>query len=601
MMTHTVKKSIAIALIATWITGNQAFADPSQPSFIGPGYREYVQEKIQEGYSIERFDRVDTRMLERVSKRNQIEEIIAYSSQAGSASANNIAMADYEHKDTSARLRSEIAQLQGQRESVASANGEFRYVPHSDGQVDYFIDGLTSRVLNERVTDEFGNVSLKNTYNMKYNDGRLLISNESDTKDELGNVSHASWSGTYTPDSVFYADDQSNAVRNIQTYSFQETDHAGNTRATTWQANGYEGKFLRAFSQRIEDSVYGTMDFTRSSIEYATGNYKKASSWHEEGYGVDNLQYRLDRSNVSYNLVEQITGYHEEKFTTQVDGNEMKTVEDATFEYLPVANQFGKDTQDPSHKLQKAFTTTQTFNADGSTRSDINKTEYTYDSAKSLTGAVNISSFSGTGADWIEYKDQTGRIVTREVVDGTETFFYIDETTRERIAVEASLVTATEKPGDRFVGTSETQFEILAGRPMEKQISSNVMYFGPQALEDQLRTIEESTVLFNNGLVNNIRRQLTRTDHSETGYPLLDDAEMSHRTTREVSLAYRYAENGNLAGLECENGWARGYEVSDQNFLVRPYESTIREYYQVILGKPVKIKTEEEKTYLGTN
>ncbi len=245
------------------------WAEDYPAGYLGPGYRDYLSEKKQVGYYVDVFTKMDMRQKERVNKRNQVEEILVSSYQATPISSYGISAAQYQQIKNSDELNTEIALQRIQRTQVASAQGEFTYLPHSDGKIEYFKDGLVSRVENERVVDEFGNVGIKNTYNMQYNDKRLLIGYEADIKDNLGNTSHQSWTGSYTPDSVFYGSDETRANKNLLEYTTKITDSKGDETVTNWKALSYDGKFLRAFSQTIEDSIYGNTTFTRSYITYA--------------------------------------------------------------------------------------------------------------------------------------------------------------------------------------------------------------------------------------------------------------------------------------------------------------------------------------------
>jgi len=354
------------------------WAEDYPAGFLGPGYREYLSEKKQNGYYVTVFTAIDLYQKERVNKRNQIEEILSFASQAAPQSANGILTAEYIHKYNAYNLKREVAQQRMQREGVASAQVEsgFRYLPHSDGKIEYFKDGLLIRVENERVVDAFGNLNIKNTYNMQYNDKRLLKSYESDLTDDLGNTTHLYWHGaTYTGDSVFYGGPDTVVNKNILGYYLKQIDPKGNETLIHWNALSYEGKFLRAFSESVEDKVNGNVSFTRTNITYADNDLGRVGSYHEEGIGTDNLAYTLERTNISYNGKDQLTGYHEVITTTEIDGTKTKTTVDAKFKYLGVAQQFGPDVEEPDPDRLLESTTTQIMeNADGSIKTETTTT-----------------------------------------------------------------------------------------------------------------------------------------------------------------------------------------------------------------------------------
>jgi len=101
-------------------------------------------------------------------------------------------------------METEFAQRSNRSTQIANTYTLNTYLPHSDGSVEYFKDGLLARVDNQRSIDEFGNVALKNLYNFVYDENRrLMLSHEYDTTNSLGLKTHGTFSCTYTADSVF--------------------------------------------------------------------------------------------------------------------------------------------------------------------------------------------------------------------------------------------------------------------------------------------------------------------------------------------------------------------------------------------------------------
>jgi hypothetical protein len=569
-------------------------------SYMGPGYRNYLTEKIQNGYFVEIFANLDMRQLERVDKRNEIEKILGYSYEAGPQTTNNILATDYQTAYNSATLKIEIGQQRQQRQQIASAElaEGFNYLPHSDGRIDYFKDGLLIASVNERVVDQLGNVSLKNTYNIQYNDNRLMISYDATIKDNLGNVTQQSWYGaTYSADSIFYGGKDTNANKNLTEYYLKETDSAGNVRLSHWQALSYDGKCVRAFHQRIEDSVYGISDFTRSNITYCNNDPDYASSYHEEGIGTDGLSYSADRSNIKYNGSGQLTAYHEVVLLTQPDGTVSKITVDATFKYADVPNQFGPDVEsDPSRMLESIITST-TEGADGSIRNETTTTTYGYDSGLRLISASGVSQLSGQEADWYEYSDAQGHILTKGTdADGNTIYFYTDPETSEEFYVSADQVKTTVKEGNKYQGTTYTAYELVYGAPMAKETHSRLYFYGENISAGELLRIEDSSVTYTNGLVNNLRRALSIQEHNETTYPLTDP-QNTHKTIRDSSSTYVYAVNGNLVDF-LSSGASEGWEYSPTRGWYNQYTSTFREDYDIILGKPARTNYYEDKNYL---
>ncbi len=364
--------------------------------YLGPGHREYLNNKIQNGYYVEVFTDLEGRQEERVNKRNQIEELVSNSYQANYDSAYGILKADYLISQNAQEINWTIQQNQNRTEETASNLTEFKYIKYSDGKIVNFKEGLPSSIENERVVDEFGNLSLKHTYNMEYNFDRLLTSYEADLKDNLGNITHIFCYGiTYSPDSVFYGGYDTNANKNETEKYIKEIDPAGDVRLTHWLALSYEGKILHSYYQEIEDTFYGNSSFTRTNITYendSRGHPTRQTSYHEEGVGTDGLEYSLDRTNITYNEKDQVTGYHEELTIIHDDGGKDEIITVAKFEYISVPHQFGPDVEvrDPD-KLKYSQVEIVIKNPDGFWKREIETTNYIYDSTGTLTLAEGSS------------------------------------------------------------------------------------------------------------------------------------------------------------------------------------------------------------------
>jgi hypothetical protein len=596
----TKQKIISIALIAAFLLSPVTclWAEDYPAGFLAPGYREYLSQKKIDGYYVDVFTRIDLRQRERVSKRNQLEDILGYSYQTAPVSANGILATEYQHKYNSEDLRRDILKQRQEREKAASVNieGGFTYIPYSDGKIEYFKDGLVIRIENERVVDEFGNVSLKNTYNMQYNDKRLLIAYDANLADSLGNVTKLSWYGAkYTEDSLFYGSAQTNANKNLTEYYLKEIDPAGNERTTHWQALSYEGKLLRAFSQTIEDKLYGNVSFTRSQIQYAGSDPTQATSYHEEGTGTDNLNYSLDRSNITYNDKGQIIGYHEEIYTTQLDGKRIKTIVDAQFKYTNPLSQFGADVDPDPDRLFETIITTTTENPDSSFKTDTTTTTYNYGPNGRLISTTAESQFNGREVKWYEYRDAAGHVLSRNTDEDGEfvDYSYVDPETGETVTVEESEVTATLKDGKEYKGTqvSEVQYEALFGKPMAKQAHYVTTYYRTE--DNAVIRVEDSTITYENGLVNNLPKVLSTQEHTSITSPLLDP-DGTHANIQDIQTTYTYDAQGNLSGA-AGSGTGSGWEYASERGWSAKYTSAITIEYAVILGKAVRKAYEERR------
>jgi len=570
-----------------------ARAEDYPAGYIGPGHRDYLNGKILSGYYVDLFSRADLRQKERVSKRNQVEEILNYSYQAGPESANGTFDAKNTRSYNSYGLKMEIARQRQQREQVASAQTEFNYIRNTDGKVSYFKDGLTTRIENERITDEFGNVSaIKNTRNMQYNDKRLLIGYDADVMDKLGNTSKVTWYGVkYTPDSVFYGSSETRANKNISEYYLKEVDPAGNATETHFYGTAFEGKFLRAFSQTVEDTIRGKASFNRSNIQYSDPNH--VTGYHEEGTGTDNKAYTSDRTNMAYDD-DRLSSYDEVTYTTQVDGLKQKTTVNAKFTYKDT-NQFGPDVPSGDSRLVESVITSTVENPDGSIRTDTTTTTYEYDALDQITGATAYNEFHGQDAKGLEYKDAEGHILTRNTdAEGEITYSYVDADGKT-VTVDEDKVTKTAIDGEKFSGNAvtTTQFEILGGKLMTKEVRAITTYNTPDGQE--IYTINDTMVTYNNGLVNNMARVLDTKEHSEITYPLFNEAE-EHTQIRDIATTYEYDAKGNLSDAS-STGTGSGWEYSGEKGWYAPYTSTITSDYEIILGGAVQKTYDEEKIY----
>lgn len=610
-MKEKTRKTIGItALIAgiTLLASACAFAAQDYPSgYLGEGFRKYLGGKIQKGYYVDAFTRNDFREKSSADKGNQIAELLGYAAQATPESENKILYNLFQQKDTSNAMKTEIAQRKQQREQVASAKieGGFTYVPYSDGKIEYFKDGLVIRIENERVVDEFGNVAIKNSSNFQYNDKRMMTSYEASLKDHLGNTSKLFWYGaTYTADSVYYGSGKTSANRNLTEYYLKEIDAAGNVKLSHWKANNYEGKLLRAFTQTIDETVYNvdgtvkyntSVSFTRSNIAYADGDPGKATSYHEEGVGADNLSYTLDRSNTTYNDKYQALGYHEERKTTQIDGGVEKVTTDAKFEYGDTGYAFGPDVEADPSRLAQTVIITKTENGDGSYKVDTTTTKYDYSGTK-MTNAYARSEFGGQEAKWNEYKDAQGHTLTRKEKDGKVTYSYVDPDTLETVTVDEKDVSSAVKDGNKYSGVSEIQFETTFGTPMAKTVHSTTSFYAPY--EDRVSRIEDSTLTYDNGFVSDsIRFARVRgtKEHTEVTSPLAD-ADDSHRETRDTDLTYYYDANANLYDAKAA-GTGNAWEYSGERGWYGKYTFTSETKYVVILGRALSKETDMRKTY----
>lgn len=558
----------------------------------------YLEEKINEGYEVELYQDMEMLNKERVDKRQDIEHTLRASDNALPESFNTLRSVDDEKMDNMDTFNKEIAAKQQQKKQVVSNITAFRYVKHTDGSVVYSKNGLTARIEDLRIVDELGNISYENRYNFQYNDKRLLVSYEADRTDELGNVTHIKWYGAqYTPDSLWYANYETNANKNLLEYYTEEVDAAGNVRVARWEAHEYDGKLVKSFSQEIDDSVYGKTSFTRSHIEYYKNDYERPTAYYEEGIGRDGYEYSLKKENITYNngRKNQVTGYHEEMTRFYPEGGYEKVTTDAKFNYQPIPHPFGPDVEDPDpDRIAESIITTTTEHTDGSNKTETTSTKYEYNGNNQLVGASGLQEFQGQGAKWWEFKDSQGHQLCRtEDDDGNVSYFYIDPLTNEVVFVAEEEVTATLQDGQKFNGTSTLAYEIFYGQPMASATTSTTHYYTPLTL--QLIKTEESTTTYDNGLVNNFRRLLSTSQHSEATFVLQDDDGRPRSEVRDIDTIYLFAENGNLIDA-FGVGTGSGYLLTD-DYGWMEYTLDIAQEYEVIQGEAKQTESDEVQIY----
>ena len=108
--------------------------------------------------------------------------------------------------------------------------------------------------------------------------------------------------------------------------------------------------------------------------------------------------------------------------------------------------------------------------------------------------------------------------------------------------------------------------------------------------------VEDSTVSYKNGLVNNMQRQLSTYEHSTSWSPYLD-RDREHIETTNITTTYIYDCLGNLTDAE-GTGYRKGWEFrTERGDWVFPYTSDIEVGYVVIQGKALREYFDENKHY----
>ncbi|MFH1645955.1 MAG: hypothetical protein ABIB11_05995, partial [Candidatus Omnitrophota bacterium] len=143
------------------------------------------------------------------------------------------------------------------------------YVKYPDGKEVYSQAGMTIAVLNEKIEDQFGREIIRDTYDMKYDQKGLLTSYNAKVKDHRGNLTYINWhNAAYTPDSVFYATDETNAVKLITGYTEVSTDPLGNITTKVLSDIQYSGRDMSSYREDFTDSLGNLTTTWRNNISW---------------------------------------------------------------------------------------------------------------------------------------------------------------------------------------------------------------------------------------------------------------------------------------------------------------------------------------------
>jgi len=582
---------IAIVFMGILFTQNRALAS-------NKNWKALLDEKINQGYSVETYNELEILSEKRVEKRKEIESLLKTSHDAMPTSFNTVRLLGEKKLDNASKLNQEILQKQQQKKKVLSNISEFKYVAHSDGSKSYSKSGQASSVENQRTVDQFGKVSYKTMYDMKYDDKNMLISYEADMVDDLGNITHVFWFGAkYSEDSVWYADDETSANKNIIEYYTKEIDASGNTTETHWTALNYDGKLVTDFFQEQNHSLYGESFFSRHNIAYI--NADQVLSYYEQGIGQDGLNYTVERTESSYNDKDLLTAYSEIKNLTNIDGSISTTRTNAELDYLHIAHQFGRDLEDnadPDRMLSSKITTI-TGNEDGSEKEETVFTNFEYGNDNNLVTASGSTVFSGKESSWIQhvYTDALGQehILSTEIDEmaGETVYSYKDDYTLETIVISEYDVVAVSKSGTCYSGNSSIDYELVYGEAMQSEVSLDISYFLPETLEAIRNETTETKYI--NGLVNNIRRLFTTQETSQIMLSKVDPNGTQENETKQMLTSYTYQDNGNILDVSGEGNGSKYINSDDGSWA--SYETIFSILYDVILGKPVVTETIAEE------
>ncbi|MDP8230458.1 MAG: cysteine peptidase family C39 domain-containing protein, partial [Candidatus Gorgyraea atricola] len=311
-------------------------------------------------------------------------------------------------------IEQQLMKARGETMSAAARSGEFSYVLTKDGMRINYTDGLPSSMENERIVDSFGNVSYKNTKNMKYNNNRLMVSYDAEIVDALGNVTRVQWrNGTYSPDSssignrylIGYTETTTDAYGSTSIREWSTTrdayddkgratqhhevtkDALGNIISTSdWSSPSYEGDNMTGYHQETKDS-YGNLYITDWSATFNEMGRITSVTTEDEQINRD----------LSSSKNKTVTGYEYDE-----DGNLVSALGDTTIEGEDGFANFYSGTTTHNYevingqiKLVNTVNEIHHDNADGSESTVTSFTEYKYDDRNLLVDASGFSTQDG--------------------------------------------------------------------------------------------------------------------------------------------------------------------------------------------------------------
>ena len=153
-----------------------------------------------------------------------------------------------------------MQQIRQKRYAIYGQKEGFKYVKYQDGKTVWLKDGLASSVIDEKIIDAHGNVSYRNTYNMRYNQKRLVTDYEAEITDYKGRKTYTNWSDAeYTDDSVFYADEDTNAAKKLTRFKEIVIDHQDNITSKVRSDIEYnQNNLMTAYNETVIDKFGNT-------------------------------------------------------------------------------------------------------------------------------------------------------------------------------------------------------------------------------------------------------------------------------------------------------------------------------------------------------
>jgi len=357
----------------------------------GPRPDKPRQDRDKAGYESEELNKRIRKQKGEIKHRKEIEDALKKKEQEPpQREIDRALIKELIHRNEAVdEINREILRARSKRFKIVGERAELNYVQYDDGKRVYYKDGLISRIENERIIDPLGNVTIKNTSNMTYNQKRLLESYHAETIDPEANVTITDWSGgTYTDASVSYAggeteaeklligyrevvttpqgstytriwsDAQFNQDRQLVSYREEIIDMQGNKTITNWSEGTYQDDLLVSYHKEITD-IFGdvtTIDWSATRDAYMKNTSYEGeddeihseyllTSYNETIKDADGNTTLRQWSDAKYNGNEQIT-YYREKITDSKGNTVIKKWEAKSYDSMGRLTGYGEEIYD---------------------------------------------------------------------------------------------------------------------------------------------------------------------------------------------------------------------------------------------------------------
>ncbi|MFH1478550.1 MAG: cysteine peptidase family C39 domain-containing protein, partial [Candidatus Omnitrophota bacterium] len=499
-------KAIAIAVVIAFLTYDVAWASNFSPVSLSPRRKEE-----QSGFNnLEATKQAIDNQQREVKRLRDIQEAQNRQQYINFKLTQDLFNLATEKAQKAQDIQQLLMKSRGEVQKAIASVSEFSYTLQKDGTKIYFTDGLPTTILNEPVVDSFGGRSIRNTYNMKYYGDRLLESSDSETIDSFGNATKTYRYGiTWSPDSQYYATEDTNAVKLMLSYKEIIENSYGVMNQREWETSreNYEGSRVKEYTETMKDAIGNIISTsTWKGKEWEGDNVKSYEQSTESSFGTSNTEWEAEFDS---------NGHMTKAITKQVDNSKDGSISESlntTFYTYDASGKLissvGKGTSkgedevgnlnegtseqvyeivDGKQVLKKSISDYYAYNIDGSTSHSVSTVEYTYNERYLITGGIGKTivtgedifnnSYTTESTDYYEeIAGQAKRIKSIALTNSTDlsgsennsesyTYYEYDDTTGELISAEGYTYQDSEDVfGNRSITRTDNYYQIINGQ-----------------------------------------------------------------------------------------------------------------------------------------